>query len=608
MNMIKKIVTESRHGSHNNSNDEADFAKGQLSLVIIGGDGGRVEHEPAKSLKSLLENLSLKSDSNGQTNEDYWTDSFENVGSSSASLIARKDRTGDKYRNGNGEGNSENEWKMLLTSYRGESSLGSLSNVRDVESSVIVEKGLSEQTSTEIEEEGSSRRKRLARMDGSTNFEVADSVLLAAIKNKVELSSARSTDCCIYRIPNTLRKTNEKAYVPEIISIGPFHRCKENLGAMEEHKQWYLKALLSRTTDPDKILDDCIKAMRALEANARKCYSEPIDYLSSDEFVEMMLVDGCFMIELFFRYSEQHLEEQECLMKKNEVKLDQKDPIFSSERMLPTILRDMLLLENQLPFFVLEWLFDIIIAPVKQKSVSSLNQLVFNFFANVLPMGGMKSKDRTHLKGEHLLHLLRRGILPSSAMRKPRDIQEPEITHCVTELREAGVKFKKKDKADSFMDITFSNGVVEIPNLNVQDYTNCLFRNLIAFEQCYHSCTSRITSYAYLMDSLIDTPEDVQYLKRRRIITHLMGNHEEVSFLFNNLCNGVYLNHFYYVDLCEQVNAHFRSRWHTWRASLMRDYFKNPWAVLSFTAAILLLALTFIGALFSTLSFCLHHS
>lgn len=39
-------------------------------------------------------------------------------------------------------------------------------------------------------------------------------------------------------------------------------------------------------------------AMRELEEKARACYEGPIS-LSSNEFTEMLVLDGCFVLELF---------------------------------------------------------------------------------------------------------------------------------------------------------------------------------------------------------------------------------------------------------------------------------------------------------------------
>ncbi|KAJ6377616.1 hypothetical protein OIU78_027947 [Salix suchowensis] len=49
----------------------------------------------------------------------------------------------------------------------------------------------------------------------------------------------RAAECCIYRVPNSLRVSNPEAYTPQLISIGLFHHNSERLNAMETLKRRY---------------------------------------------------------------------------------------------------------------------------------------------------------------------------------------------------------------------------------------------------------------------------------------------------------------------------------------------------------------------------------
>ncbi|KAF9606381.1 hypothetical protein IFM89_025070 [Coptis chinensis] len=178
-----------------------------------------------------------------------------------------------------------------------------------------------------------------------------------------------SSQCCIYRILECLRILSEEAYVPKIVSIGPFHCDKECLKAMEEQKNWYLHALLYRTSAPKECLKDFLKAIQAMEVQIRACYAEPIG-LSSNEFVEMILLDACFIIELFYNYGRVELR-------------DNNDPIYVTSWMLSSLKHDIILLENQLPFFVLEQLFDMI--RESRGGDLFLQEYVQYFFRDVLP-------------------------------------------------------------------------------------------------------------------------------------------------------------------------------------------------------------------------------
>lgn len=124
----------------------------------------------------------------------------------------------------------------------------------------------------------------------------------------------------IYRVPQNMREVHRNAYVPKIISIGPFHYLDRRLQIMEEHKMRYLLRVLgcrgqeheeqieetneaeARTGQSTVQLEDLVTAMKVLEQRTRACYSEEFDDIDSDDFVQMMVVDGCFVVELLRLY------------------------------------------------------------------------------------------------------------------------------------------------------------------------------------------------------------------------------------------------------------------------------------------------------------------
>ncbi|KAF8394246.1 hypothetical protein HHK36_020453 [Tetracentron sinense] len=423
--------------------------------------------------------------------------------------------------------------------------------------------------------------------------------LVASIREQLDRvpPSAFGKKCCIYRVHEKFRKINANAYMPDTVAIGPFHHGKERFKAMEQHKLRYVHALFAQTTQENK-LEECVNAMRTLEEEARKCYLEPIN-LDSDEFLKMLLVDGLFIVELFRKNL-------------NNDRRSRDDPIFNTAWGMASIVRDMILIENQLPMFVLERLFSL--TTVANQGDHSLTLLALHFFNSLMPRDDNVFEKYSDCKGKHLLDLFGKTLHDFPQEKPTSNPQEKEkstsnqtwkFMPCVTELRQAGVMFKKGSTTGSFLDIKFSNGELEIPPLLIQDQTETLLRNLIASEQCRNQHATYITSYAFFMDSLINSADDVKFLRRHEIIINYLGEDEEVSSLFNKLCNEVTLVNFYYAKVCDEVNSYYKTRWHVWRATLMGKYFHSPWAILSFIAAILLLFFTFTGTLFSILSFAL---
>ncbi|KAI7996475.1 UPF0481 protein [Camellia lanceoleosa] len=114
--------------------------------------------------------------------------------------------------------------------------------------------------------------------------------------------------------------------------------------------------LLHRTSEAGiTTLRECASAVLGLEQKAFGCYSEYISY-DKHKLVEILLFDGFFILELFMRYLESDKSDDHVEVFKD----ISYDPIINNVWTVPTLQHDLALLENQIPFFILETLFDII--------------------------------------------------------------------------------------------------------------------------------------------------------------------------------------------------------------------------------------------------------
>ncbi|KAI3959787.1 hypothetical protein MKW98_029824 [Papaver atlanticum] len=172
------------------------------------------------------------------------------------------------------------------------------------------------------------------------------------------------------------------------------------------------------------------------------------------------------------------------------------------------------------------------------------------------------------------------------------------------ELSRAGVRFKKgsdNERFISFRDIKFSrDGIFEIPPTYIYCGTDTIVRNLIACEQLY-SKRYKMTSYAVLMDSLINSAEDVAFLRKAGIFKSFLGCDEDVFNVFNKLGSEIILKENSYCNLEYNVHEYYKKRRHLWKATLKREYFNNPWAVIPVVAAVLIILLTIISTVFGIL-------
>ncbi|XP_059667513.1 UPF0481 protein At3g47200-like [Cornus florida] len=446
-----------------------------------------------------------------------------------------------------------------------------------------------------------------------------DELWTKTIEKTLLVLKKRSLNFSIYRVPSKLRNINEDAYSPRMVSIGPFHQSRKDLLKMEEHKWRYMLFLLARTKDRAKLkeaLKECVKAINGLKQEVTGCYAEDLNNVTWNELREIVLVDGCFIVELIIRYSEKNIGQNP-------------DEVINGVWMIPTLKHDLALLENQIPFFVLQKLFKIIERSIGEdfRFPCSLTEYALLFFfpeSNSKQVQALNSKKVKKVlksgslnRARHLLEILHIFYLPSSLDINPRVHHTWGFKHGAAKLLEAGIGIEKVATSD-LLEITFSGseGVIKLPPLSIDETMETVFRNLIAFEQCSVGVTHHITSYAMLIKSLIASTQDMELLQNKQIIEKSASSGEDVPTFFKRMSREVVLKEFCFAELCDDVDKYSRSWLHCRRikaysgvrcrryiTALRNDYFSNPWTIISFVAAVVLLVLTLLQTMYAMLSY-----
>ncbi|KAK6927507.1 Protein of unknown function DUF247, plant [Dillenia turbinata] len=383
--------------------------------------------------------------------------------------------------------------------------------------------------------------KRVLAIDSMSQYvsaEIQDSQNLILISVREKLQNIPPLPCtgCIHRVPYKLRRTNEEAYVPRIVSIGPFHHGKQNLQTMEAHKLRYLEKFL-KLVEAKVSLEDCIRAIKSRIERIRDSYAESID-MSNENFVQMILVDSAFIIELFLlsRYDS----------------VDEIDPICRKPWLIDDVSRDLRLVENQLPFFILEELFNLAFGS-NENIADSFLKLSYKFFEGSENINAFLELT-LNSEVKHFVDMLRYSYIASATRRSSKQPENFEFPPSALELWGAGVSFRK-GTGNCLFNIKFRNRVLEMASLMLEDGTETLFRNLIAFEQYYYQNSSYITDYVHLLACLIKSSGDVKLLARKGIIENQLGSPMEVVSLIQNLRKEtvVWGGKFYFASLCNEL-------------------------------------------------------
>ncbi|XP_044417229.1 UPF0481 protein At3g47200 [Triticum aestivum] len=398
---------------------------------------------------------------------------------------------------------------------------------------------------------------------------------------------------CIYRVPPCMTNIKSKAYQPQVVSLGPFHHGDLDLRPMEEHKCRALQQLLQRA---ERTFDKLVDGVEDIAEQLQGAYMDLDGEWRGggrERFLAMMIFDGCFLLEVM-----------RCTAADGKQVSDyaHNDPIFSPHgtlNMVPYIRRDMLMLENQLPLLLLQKLVEV--ESGKPPNNDFINRMVLEFLAQSsgpFPPGiGL---------GLHPLDVFRRSMLTGKCHQiwSPQDIEEDNaIIRSALKLYEAGIQFKPS-KTLSLHDIQFRSGTLTMPTVSVDDSTEYMFLNVMAFERLHVGAGNDVTDYVFFMNNIINSAKDVELLSSKGIIQNAIGSDQAVAKLFNTISRDVMLDPNSALDAVQrQVNGYFRKPWNIRRANLIHTYFRSPWAFLSLAAAILLLGMTIMQTIYTVLQF-----
>lgn len=171
------------------------------------------------------------------------------------------------------------------------------------------------------------------------------------------------------------------------------------------------------------------------------------------------------------------------------------------------------------------------------------------------------------------------------------------------DLANAGVKFRKCLGGIKNIYFEPKSATMYLPSIIVQDFTDSLFLNLMAFEQQKLFKTNHVMHYVYLMKKLMVSEEDVLLLKREGIVSNYRGTDKDVAEFFNHLGKGMFISVDFMDGLARQVMVHRKNKCNSYRAALLNDYFSTPWKTLGVVIAALLVALTIVQTIFIILTF-----
>ncbi|GAU18673.1 hypothetical protein TSUD_125060 [Trifolium subterraneum] len=392
----------------------------------------------------------------------------------------------------------------------------------------------------------------------------------------------------------------------------PLYKGKKELLPMEEIKWRCVTSLLSRTFGQDTI-ETCLETVIDLEAIVRASY---VDVIALDryELATTMVFDGCFLLELVICESKLDLEIP--------IPFNGISPGIAVKKM-EYVVSDLMLLENQIPIFILETLF--------VKLLGSSNQMR-EFIRNLaLPLFGYSGKLMVK-STSHFLDVAYSYIEMGWMDTEVRQEQpQQHLNRCATRVKAASITILSlQNDGDINFKLTThfdeSKGKLEIPSLIITQTTEVKWRSFIAWEhhkKKLKTSSSSVadrhsicTSSALLFRDLICCSSDVQLLKDTRVIEdHTNKSNRDLVAIFHSMASGVdhgIIDH-KQTTMCLALNAFPTKNYLTKIYILPRHYFSkiSDWCYSSYKylkrgyifAAYFLSFLTFVQTCYAIIAY-----
>ncbi|KAG7958821.1 hypothetical protein I3843_10G037800 [Carya illinoinensis] len=380
-----------------------------------------------------------------------------------------------------------------------------------------------------------------------------------------------------------------KYYEPRVVSLGPIHHGKEKYQLAETFKRNLAKLFVARSY---KTIEEICEAIDGRIKELRECFEEKVTKMYNDvDLAWILVIDGCAILQYIDLFINDKFKDFG--IKNDSVAFCQ---------------QDLFLLENQVPYRLLELLMSSSPGPVGEGLRNSVKEFIKRNHHTVLMDKSPDSESGKQRENPtHLLDLLRSSLLGNgkenektegarASKRNPQRSSDWQSCRTVQEIKAAGIHVKRSE-ANSLRNISFSekliNGVLSLPPLIVDDSTGPMLLNLIAYEMCLDFDNDfGITSYVSFLDSLIDEANDVKKLRKAHVLLNLLGSDEEVAKLFNEIGTDLVPDLDEHNHVRTQIQDYYDKKCGKWLGEFVHTHFRSPWTLLAFLGALLALALS----------------
>ncbi|KAM1189342.1 hypothetical protein ACFX2J_025025 [Malus domestica] len=253
----------------------------------------------------------------------------------------------------------------------------------------------------------------------SSNFNEFQWVIQIRKTLEEELDDDSEIPVSIFNVPKTLLASDPDSYTPQEVAIGPYHYLRPELYEMERYKV----AAAKRTQKNLQCLkfQNLVDQLIKLEPRIRACYHKYLDF-NGETLGWMMAIDASFLLEMVQVYGAKEGK----ILTRVSSKMSRLVDYSGSNSAHHSILRDLVMLENQIPLFVLRKMLEF-----RFQSLETADEMLLSMLMGLckeLSPFKMKDEDLPKIKVSecaHLLDFLYQMITPKLE-RRPSEIVEAE--------------------------------------------------------------------------------------------------------------------------------------------------------------------------------------
>ncbi|XP_009770998.1 putative UPF0481 protein At3g02645 [Nicotiana tabacum] len=168
-----------------------------------------------------------------------------------------------------------------------------------------------------------------------------------------ELEENTEVPVSIFNVPKTLMVSDPDCYVPQEVALGPYHYWRPELYEIERYKV----AAAKRTQKQLQNLkfQNLVEHLLKLESRIRACYHKYLNF-NGETLAWMMAVDASFLLEFLHIYA---VKEGKVLTTVSSSRMSHLVDAAGRKSAHNAILRDLAMLENQIPLFVLRKILEL---------------------------------------------------------------------------------------------------------------------------------------------------------------------------------------------------------------------------------------------------------